>query len=173
MDVPKTEHSCGHLLEKDLLEDISQRKVRPINPHAQRLLAAQAREANPAKAKAKSKTTPAAKAKSATKKKQEFKGDSGDDHHTGAEPPKKKAKKSSDGGNEPPPTRTEYLQTFPGQETPRNPCNIYCMLSMPLHGKRKTVCFGLKRFVTLLRTDTTLLHVYIYTIYVGCYMLYM
>ena len=40
MDVPKTEHSCGHLLEKDLLEDISQRKVRPINPHAQRLLAA-------------------------------------------------------------------------------------------------------------------------------------
>ena len=108
MDVPKTEHSCGHLLEKDLLEDISQRKVRPINPHAQRLLAAQAREANPAKAKAKSKTTPAAKAKSATKKKQEFKGDSGDEHHTGAEPPKKKAKKSSDGGNETPPTRTEY-----------------------------------------------------------------
>ena len=56
---------------------------------------------------------------------------------------------------------------------PRHPCNIYCMPSMPLHGKRKTVCLGLKRFVTLLRTDTTQLHVYIYTIYVGCYMLYM
>ena len=65
------------------------------------------------------------------------------------------------------------MQTFPGQETPRNPCNIYCMPSMPLHGKRKTVCFGLKRFVTLLRTDTTQLYVYIYAIYVGCYMLYM
>jgi len=41
------------------------------------------------------------------------------------------------------------------------------MPSMPLHGKRKTVCFDLKRFVTLLRTDTTQLYVYIYAIYVG------
>ena len=41
------------------------------------------------------------------------------------------------------------LQTFPGQETHRHPCNIYCMPSMPLHGKRKTVCFGFRRFVTL------------------------
>ena len=114
MDVPKTEHSCGHLLEKDLLEDISKKKVRPINPHAQRLLAAQAREANPAKAKPKSKAPPkaAGKAKSATKSAKknnhEFQGDGGDDHQEGVEPPKKKVKKSTDGGNEPWPTRTEY-----------------------------------------------------------------
>ena len=97
MDVPKTEHSCGHLLEKDLLEDISKKKVRPINPHAQRLLAAQAREANPAKAKPKSKAPPkaAGKAKSATKSAKknnhEFQGDGGDDHQEGVEPPQKES----------------------------------------------------------------------------------
>ena len=102
MDVPKTEHSCGHLLEKDLLEDISKRKVRPINPHAQRLLAAQVREANPAKAKGKPKATPNAAAKD--------KSASGEDHDEGAEPPTKKVKKPPDCGNEPSPTRTEYSQ---------------------------------------------------------------
>ena len=88
IEVPHCEPTCGHLLADDLVKKVCTGKQTPVNPHAQRLLAAELRAANPAKAKAKPKTSPKAKAKQSVKK----------------------ATKSKDKGNEIQPTRTEYSQ---------------------------------------------------------------
>ena len=66
MEVPEGGSSTvSHLLPADIANKILKSKQRPINPHSQRLLAAEAREANAlpkAKAKAEAKTKPKAKA---------------------------------------------------------------------------------------------------------------
>ena len=74
------------------MDDILKSKeVKPITPHAQRLLAASKREATAAKAKA--------KAKSEKK-----------DNKEAPKAAKAKGVSKRDGGNEIPPTRSEYSQ---------------------------------------------------------------
>ena len=102
IEVPRCEPTCGHLLADDLVRGVCKGKQTPVNPHAQRLLAAELRAANPAKAKAKPKGSPSAKAKGA---------------------PKKKAKRSLDKGNEIEPTRTAYSQAKKEYMEKRLHCN--------------------------------------------------
>lgn len=112
MEVPKSEHTCGDLLNSDLIQELSSTKVRAINPHAQRLLAAQVSTANPAKAppaskaKAKAKAKPKAKASAQPPKDQSVEGEGEGDSPKDVSGGKKR--KSKDGGNEPSPKRTEY-----------------------------------------------------------------
>ena len=100
IEVPECVPTCGHLLPDGLVREICQDKVSPMNPHAQRLLAAEVRAANPAKAKAKAKAEPKSKAKAKADPKNKEK----------AEPREKakSSKRSKDGGNEISPTRSEY-----------------------------------------------------------------
>lgn len=100
IDVPNSNQSCGHLLDFKAAQEILPKPAKPLNPHSQRLLVAQARTANPAakpKAKAKGKAKAAAKRKA-----------SGGSEEKGDETSKRKSAK--DGGNEPSPTRTEYSE---------------------------------------------------------------
>ena len=66
MEVPEGgSPTVSHLLPADIANKILNSKQRPINPHSQRLLAAEAREANAlpkAKAKAEAKEKPKVKA---------------------------------------------------------------------------------------------------------------
>lgn len=105
IDVPDTNQSCGHLLEFEAAKVILSKPAKPMNPHSQRLLAAQARTANPA-------TKPAAvKAKAKAKAKVKSKGKAGSEEKADDTVKKRPSKNDGkDGGNEPSPTRTEYSQ---------------------------------------------------------------
>ena len=115
--VPNTPHTCSDVLDPKLVDEITRKRVTPINPHAQRLLTAQARSAKatpkpPGKAQ---KPKAVAKAKgSGSKRKGSSHGDGCDDEDGGedeGEPTMKRpAKKSKDMGNEPAPSRTEYME---------------------------------------------------------------
>lgn len=132
INVPNTPHSCGDVLDPKLVDEITRKRVTPINPHAQRLLTAQARSAKAApKAPGKAQKPKAvAKAKGSGSKRKTASHDDGcDDEHAGedeGEPTMKRpSKKSKDMGNEPAPSRTEYMEAkkkfFQG--------NLYCKKS--------------------------------------------
>lgn len=129
INVPNTPHTCGEVLDPKLVDEITRKRVTPINPHAQRLLTAQARSAKatpkpPGKAQ---KPKAVAKAKgSGSKRKTAAHDDGCDDEHEGedeGEPTMKRpAKKSKDMGNEPAPSRTEYMED-------KKKGNLYCKKS--------------------------------------------
>lgn len=125
--VPNTPHTCGDVLDPKLVDELTRKKVTPINPHAQRLLTAQARSAKatpkpPGKAQ-----KPQPKNAKGGKRKSLSHEDRCDDEHADdeGEPMKRPAKKSKDMGNEPAPCRTEYMEAkkkfFQG--------NLYCKKS--------------------------------------------
>ena len=93
VEVPSCVSTCAHLLSEKVMNKVFSTTAKPINPHRQRLLAAEARGAKATpkpKAKAKQRAG-SAKAKASPKA-----------------PPAKRMKKSQDAGNEPHPTRSEY-----------------------------------------------------------------
>lgn len=95
VEVPSTVPTCSHLLPEKVTNKVFSTSTTPINPHRQRLLAAEARSAKaPVKPKAKA-VKPKAKAGVTPKQKAA---------------PAKKVKKAQDGGNEPHPTRSEYSE---------------------------------------------------------------
>lgn len=98
IDVPNSNQSCGHLLDFKAAQEILSKPAKPLNPHSQRLLAAQARTANPAKPTAKGKGKAKAKAKATA----------GSEEKNDKAPKKRQA--SKDGGNEPTPSRTDYTK---------------------------------------------------------------
>lgn len=115
MDAPKSVPTSSHLLPENVVEKVLSNKQTPVNPHSQRLLAAEARAAQPvakpnARGKAKAKATSKAKAKSESAK---------DD----GEKTEKKKKKSPDDNNIEP-TRTEYSQAKKKFMQERPVCNI-------------------------------------------------
>ena len=128
--VPNTPHTCGDVLDPKLVDELTRKKVSPINPHAQRLLTAQARSAKatpkpPGKAQ---KSKAVANAKGSKRKSLSHEDGCDDDHadeDEGEPSMKRPAKKSKDMGNEPAPCRTEYMAAkkkfFQG--------NLYCKKS--------------------------------------------
>lgn len=97
LEAPKSVPTSSHLLPENIVAKVLSSKQAPVNPHSQRLLAAEARAAQPVPAKAK------AKAKTKAKAKANAKTEADTDH------PKKKKKSAEDNGIEP--TRTEYSKT--------------------------------------------------------------